>query len=142
MLRKTLTILTVLYLVLNINVIANIEISSDENNKPKFPNQMMHNPEASDMDNTRRDVSSTYESSKNQLSTNEQDSNELQQLDRNMPDNTRRFSENMQDNNEQAQKTESMTFLSFVKTYSTPITSVFLLGAAFIFVIFYRKKNY
>ncbi len=33
-------------------------------------------------------------------------------------------------------------FSGFVKTYSTPITSVVLLGLAFIFVIFYRRKNY
>lgn len=33
-------------------------------------------------------------------------------------------------------------FLGFVKTYSTPITSVVLLGLAFIFVTFYKRKNY
>ena len=33
-------------------------------------------------------------------------------------------------------------FWGFVKAYSTPIASVVLLGLAFIFVIFYRKKNY
>lgn len=37
---------------------------------------------------------------------------------------------------------QSAGFFGFVKTYSTPISSVVLLGLEFIFVIFYRKKNY
>ena len=44
--------------------------------------------------------------------------------------------------NGQTQEAEPMTFLDFVKTYSTPITSVILLAFAFVFVIFYRRKNY
>ena len=44
--------------------------------------------------------------------------------------------------NGQTQEAEPMTFLGFVKTYSTPITSVILLAFAFVFVIFYRRKNY
>ena len=35
-----------------------------------------------------------------------------------------------------------MTFGEILKTYSTPIFSVFLLAAAFIFVIFYKRKNF
>ena len=31
---------------------------------------------------------------------------------------------------------------SFFETYSTPITSVFLLVLAFIFVVFYRRKHF
>lgn len=52
------------------------------------------------------------------------------------------FPGNMQNNNQQTQETEPMTFLGFIKTYSTPITSVILLALAFIFVVFYRRKNY
>ena len=53
-----------------------------------------------------------------------------------------RIPPNMQNFNGQAQEEVPMTFSGFVKTYSTPITSVVLLGLAFIFVIFYRRKNY
>ena len=52
------------------------------------------------------------------------------------------FSGNMQIFNGQTQEEQPKGFLGFVKTYSTPITSVVLLGLAFIFVIFYRRKNY
>ena len=52
------------------------------------------------------------------------------------------FPDSMQNNNQQTRETEPMTFWGFVKTYSTPITSVILLALAFIFVVFYRRKNY
>ena len=52
------------------------------------------------------------------------------------------FPGNMQNFNGQVQEDAPNGFLGFVKTYSTPITSVVLLGLAFIFVIFYRRKNY
>ena len=52
------------------------------------------------------------------------------------------FPGNMQNFNGQTQENAPKGFLGFVKTYSTPITSVVLLGLAFIFVIFYRRKNY
>ena len=52
------------------------------------------------------------------------------------------FPSNMQNFNGQTQEDAPKGFLGFVKTYSTPITSVVLLGLAFIFVIFYRRKNY
>jgi len=46
-------------------------------------------------------------------------------------------------NNDQGIQTEQETdFFGFVKTYSTPVASVILLVLAFIFVIFYRRKNY
>lgn len=32
--------------------------------------------------------------------------------------------------------------ISFIKTYSTPITSVILLISAFVFVVFYKRKRY
>ena len=52
------------------------------------------------------------------------------------------FSGNMQSFNGQTQEAEPMTFGSFVKKYSTPIISIILLALAFVFVIFYRRKNY
>ena len=51
------------------------------------------------------------------------------------------FSGNMQ-SGQNTEVQQPAGFLGFVKTYSTPITSVVLLGLAFIFVIFYRRKNY
>ena len=59
-----------------------------------------------------------------------------------MPGDMGGFSGNAQNFNGQTQEEQPKGFLGFVKTYSTPITSVVLLGLAFIFVIFYRKKNY
>ena len=49
---------------------------------------------------------------------------------------------NMQNYNQQSQAEQHTGFLGFIKTYSTPITSVILLILAFFFVIFYRRKNY
>ncbi len=44
-------------------------------------------------------------------------------------------------NNTQADA-EPMTFMGFVKEYQTPIISIVLLVLAFIFVKFYKRKNY
>ena len=41
-----------------------------------------------------------------------------------------------------SQNAEQKDFLGFVKTYSTPITSVVLLAFAYLFVIFYKRKHY
>ncbi len=35
-----------------------------------------------------------------------------------------------------------MTFMGFLKEYQTPIIAVILLALAFVFVVFYKKKNY
>ena len=59
-----------------------------------------------------------------------------------MPGGMGEFPGNMQNFNGQTQEEEPMTFSGFVKTNSTPITSVILLAFAFVFVIFYRRKNY
>ena len=58
-----------------------------------------------------------------------------------MPEGMNGFPGNMQSGQNTAAE-QPTGFLGFVKTYSTPITSVVLLGLAFIFVIFYRRKNY
>ena len=65
-----------------------------------------------------------------------------QQFSGQMPGGMGVFPGNMQNFNGQTQEEQPKGFLGFVKTYSTPITSVVLLGLAFIFVIFYRRKNY
>lgn len=59
-----------------------------------------------------------------------------------MPGGMGGFPGNVQNFNGQTQEEQPKGFLGFVKTYSTPITSVILLALAFIFVIFYRRKNY
>ena len=58
-----------------------------------------------------------------------------------MPEGMGEFFGNMQSSQNTAAE-QPTGFLGFVKTYSTPITSVVLLGLAFIFVIFYKRKNY
>ena len=65
-----------------------------------------------------------------------------QQFGGNMPGGMGGFFGNMQNFNGQTQEEQPKGFLGFVKTYSTPITSVILLGFAFVFVIFYKRKNY
>ena len=67
---------------------------------------------------------------------------ENQQLAGQMPGGMGGFPGNMQNFNVQTQEEEPEGFLGFVKTYSTPIASVILLGLAFIFVVFYKRKNY
>ena len=67
----------------------------------------------------------------------------------NIPQGERRFPDGMQPpgggmqwEEQQQELEEPMTFFRFITTYSTPIISVVLLGLAFIFVIFYKRKNY
>ena len=80
-----------------------------------------------------------------QTQENGEESNQTQggnrQFGGQMPGGMGGFSSNMQGSQNTAVD-QPMGFLEFVKTYSTPITSVVLLGLAFIFVIFYRRKNY
>lgn len=45
-------------------------------------------------------------------------------------------------NTQNAESEQTAGFIGFVKTYSTPITSVFLLIAAYVFVILYKRRNY
>ena len=58
-----------------------------------------------------------------------------------MPEGMGGFFGNMQNGQNTAAK-QPTGFLGFVKTYSTPITSVVLLGLAYLFVIFYKRKHY
>lgn len=48
----------------------------------------------------------------------------------------------MQANEAVAETDTSGGIVGFLKTYSTPITSVILLALAFVFVLFYKKKQY
>lgn len=73
---------------------------------------------------------------------NSQTPGENQQFGGQMPRGMGGFPGNMQNFNEQTQEEQPVGFWGFVKTNSTPITSVILLALAFIFVIFYRRKNY
>jgi len=59
-----------------------------------------------------------------------------------MPNGMGGFPGNMQGFNQEMQTEEKMGLLEFIKTNATPITSLILLALAFIFVIFYRRKNY
>lgn len=81
-----------------------------------------------------------------QTQENGEESNQFpggnQQFGGQMPGGMGGFPGNMQNFNGQTQEDAPKGFLGFVKTYSTPITSVVFLGLAFIFVIFYRRKNY
>ena len=73
---------------------------------------------------------------------NAQTSKDTFQFGGQMPGGMGGFPSNMQSFNGQTQEEHPKGFLGFARTYSTPITSVVLLGLAFIFVIFYRRKNY
>ena len=59
-----------------------------------------------------------------------------------MPGGMGGFPGDMQNLKQQSAEEKPVGFWGFVKTYSTPIISVALLALAFIFVIFYRRKNY
>ena len=68
--------------------------------------------------------------------------NNNQQFDGQMPGAMGAFPGNLQSFNGQGQQEVPEGFLGFIKTYATPITSVIFLALAFIFVIFYKRKNY
>ena len=89
------------------------------------------------------DTGATEENQKAQESNKEsgQTKDERFQFDGRMPEDMGGFPGNMQ-RGQNTSAEQPTGFLGFVKTYSTPITSVVLLGLAFIFVIFYRRKNY
>ena len=52
------------------------------------------------------------------------------------------FPGNMQNDAQNTQTVQETGVSGFVKTYSTPITSVVLLGLAYLFVVFYKRKHY
>ena len=66
----------------------------------------------------------------------------MPQVSEKMPEGMGSFPGNIQNPNQNTKTEQEIGFWGFVKAYSTPITSVILLALAFIFVIFYRRKNY
>ncbi|MBR2886308.1 MAG: hypothetical protein IKB93_16205, partial [Clostridia bacterium] len=88
-------------------------------------------------------VGETAENETSIYEKNKQNPEENPQFEGRMPGGMQGgFPGNKQNNNQQTKDVEPITFWGFVKTYSTPIASVILLALAFIFVIFYRRKNY
>ena len=59
-----------------------------------------------------------------------------------MPEGMEDFFANMQNNNQNMQREQKTGFWGFVKTNSTPVTSVVLLALAYVFVLLYKRKNY
>lgn len=78
----------------------------------------------------------------NTSAENSQTPGDNQQFDGQIPGGMGGFPGNMQNFNQNTQTEQETGFLGFVKTNSTPITSVILLALAFAFVVFYRRKNY
>ena len=92
---------------------------------------------------TNRNTETTTPQTDGELSAeNAQMPGDNPQTNGQMPGGMGGFPGNMQNFNGQIQEEQPAGFLGFIKTYSTPITSIVLLGLAFIFVIFYRRKNY
>ena len=118
-------------------------------NRGQKPSGEVTPPQNTEFGNTEKVSQSTpaaKETAENETSTDEQNNHnteEKSQFEGRMPGGMQGgFPGNMQNNNQHTKDAEPMTFWGFVKTYSTPITSVILLALAFIFVIFYRRKNY
>lgn len=75
---------------------------------------------------------------------NNQQSGENTPFDGQMPGNMGdlNFPGGMVDNAQNTETEQATGFIGFIKTYSTPITSVILLICAFVFVYFYKRKQY
>ena len=125
MLKKVIPIVLSLCLIFSISVMAENENPASERNMPQVSEQ------------TPQGIEENPQPGNGNMRTPPNMSNgEIP------PEGMGRFPGDMQNNNQQNQQETPMTFLGFVKTYSTPITSVVLLISAFFFVIFYRRKNY
>ena len=127
----------------------NGKIPREGMNRGQKPSGEFTPPQNTDVEKTENVPQSTpksHETTENETSTDEKNNHNIEEnppFEGRMPGGIQGgFPGNMQSNSGQTQEAEPMTFGSFVKTYSTPITSVILLALAFIFVIFYRRKNY
>ena len=127
----------------------NGEFPREGMNRGQKPSGEFTPPQNAEVDsavNVPQSTPAAKETAENTTSTDEQnnhDTEENPQFEGRMPGGMQGgFPGNMQNNNQQTKDAEPMTFWGFVKTYSTPIASVILLALAFIFVIFYRRKNY
>lgn len=110
-----------------------------ENMGEFIPPQGEFNPPQNNQENNTEAI--VPQTDGNESTENPKVFDDSQQFGGQMPENMGGFPGNMQNGQNTAEE-EPMGFLGFVRTYSTPITSVILLGLAFIFVIFYRRKNY
>lgn len=163
MLKKVIPIVILLCLIFSISVIAENEMPTGEDtvtevseqmppkgmNRGQKPSGEITPPQNAEVDsavNVPQSTPAAKETAENTTSTDEQnnhDTEENPQFEGRIPGGMQGgFPDNMQNNNQQTKDAEPMTFWGFVKTYSTPIASVILLALAFIFVIFYRRKNY
>ena len=127
----------------------NGKIPREGMNRGQKPSGEFTPPQNTDVEkneNVPQSTPAAKETAENTTSTDEQnnhDTEENPQFEGRMPGGMQGgIPGNMQNNNQQTKDAEPMTFWGFVKTYSTPIASVILLALAFIFVIFYRRKNY
>ncbi|MBR3994869.1 MAG: hypothetical protein IKI97_06280 [Clostridia bacterium] len=127
----------------------NGKITREGMNRGQKPSGEFTPPQNTEFGNTKKvsqSTSAVEESAENKTSTDEQNNHNTEenpQFGGRMPGGMKGgFPGNMQSNSGQTQEAEPKTFWGFVKTYSTPIASVILLALAFIFVIFYRRKNY
>ena len=118
------------------------ELSSAKSKEGNTAETTAPKTDAPTTDAPKTDAGITEEQQNSPENTEEsgQTQNESSQLVSDMPEGMGRFPGSMQNGQNAAEKPTG--FFGFVKTYSTPITSVVLLGPAFIFVIFYRRKNY
>lgn len=105
-------------------------------------------PESDERNNTETTSQKENEEVSGQNPQNSENSEESGQIQNGsspfggeMPEGMENFFGNPQ-NGQNAQTEQSAGFVGFVKTYSTPIISVVLLGLAYLFVIFYKRKNY
>ena len=145
MLKKVITIVLSLCLIFSISVMAE-NTAGDKN----FPNTSSERPRG-EMPSGDIAPPEGFAPSKGEFTPPQTDGNEStessqipdgnQQFGGQMPGGMGRFPDNMQ-NSQNAVAEQPGGFLGFVKTYSTPITSVVLLGLAYIFVIFYKRKRY
>ncbi len=115
------------------------EMPSEGMNRGQRPSGNFTPPQNND---TNNNAEATTPQDGDTSAENSQIPNGNHQFGGQMPGGMGGFPGNMQNFNGQTQEEVPMTFLGFVKTYSTPITSVILLALAFVFVVFYRRKNY
>ena len=117
----------------------NGEFAPQQNAEEFTPPQGDFNPVQGNVENN---TETTPQADDNKSAQKPQFNENNQQSGAQAPESMGGFPANMQNFNTQTQDDAPKSFLDFVKAYSTPITSVVLLGLAFVFVIFYRRKNY
>lgn len=92
--------------------------------------------------NLNNNTDTTIQADEDASTENPKFSGGNQQFGGQIPEGMSGFFGNMQGVNQDTQTEQETGFLGFVKTNSTPIISVILLGLAYIFVALYKRKNY